>query len=387
MAINFANYANREQAYIKHTFLDKYIPALVGRIASRFDDFVYIDGFAGPWKSVAGETFNDTSFGIALKHMSDQKAFWIDRGRDVRMRAFLVEQDAVAFRQLIQAVRQFPSIEIEPLNGRMEDYATEIVAKISQKAFSFCLIDPKGFPQIEALLPLLARPNSETLVNFMFDFANRFAGTDLISALNDWLSATIGDSSSQEEIMNLVGIEREEKIEWLAAESLRVRSNYTYAPVISVDKVQQNRTLYKLIFLTRHVKGLEVFRDCQYRALKVQAEKRSMLKALARAETKSTIDLFADGEDAIPNDRSSKMMESGKQRAKDELLGALKHAGAKGRAWGDLWPPILATCVITRSILGRSANELRKEGRISAPGWPKNQQKIPKDDQLLIWIE
>jgi three-Cys-motif partner protein len=386
MAIDFANYAGREQAFVKHTFLDKYLPALVGRIASKFDEFVYVDGFAGPWKSAAGETFEDTSFGIALRHMTEQQAFWSKRGRHVRMRAFLVELDPVAYAQLLQAVAQFPSVEITPLNGRMEAHAGAIAASIPRTAFSFSLIDPKGFPQIGALKPLLTRPNSETLVNFMFDFANRFAGKDLIPALEDWLSATKGEESWRAEVAGLAGIQREEKIESLAAESLRLGGGYTYAPVISVDKVLHDRTLYKLILLSRRVEGLKVFRDCQCQALSAQAKARSAVKAKVRASATAMSDLFAEGEDAIPHDRSSKMMQVGEERARAGLSSAIQSAEAAGIRWIDIWPTLLTAHVVTHSTLGRHANELRKSAQIAAPSWPSERTQIPKDEQRFVWV-
>ena len=100
MAIDFSHYEGREQAFVKHTFLDKYLPALIGKICSTFDEFVYVDGFAGPWQSTAGESFDDTSFGIALNHMTTQRLFYQSRGRDIKMRAFLVEKDAGSFHVL-----------------------------------------------------------------------------------------------------------------------------------------------------------------------------------------------------------------------------------------------------------------------------------------------
>ncbi|OYY88632.1 MAG: hypothetical protein B7Y45_14355, partial [Sphingomonas sp. 28-66-16] len=93
MAIDAAHYEGREPAFVKHTFLDKYLPALIGKVCSRYDEFVYVDGFAGPWKSAAGEKFEDTSFGIALNHMTSQRLLYLSRGRPVRMRAFRDCQD------------------------------------------------------------------------------------------------------------------------------------------------------------------------------------------------------------------------------------------------------------------------------------------------------
>ncbi|MCM3419484.1 three-Cys-motif partner protein TcmP [Sphingopyxis alaskensis] len=383
MAIDSAHYIGREQALVKHTFLDRYLPALIGKVCSRYDEFVYVDGFAGPWQSAAGESFDDTSFGIALTHMTAQRLLYLSKGRNIRMRAFLVEKDPSSFAQLERAIARFPKIEIIPLNGLMEAHAARIASCIPQSAFSFTLIDPKGFPDIGAMLPLLKREHAEALVNFMFDFANRFAGTDLIPALEDWLSA-LGSVGWRQEVEGLSGSERERKLERLAAEALQITGAYSFSPVITVDKVLHNRPLYKLIFLSRHAEGLKVFRDSEAKALDTQATARSASKAKKRAESSPIGDLFADGEDAVPNDRSSQVIRQSRQDAIRALGAQIMTAGSSGMVWGNLWPPILEDFSVTRSWLGHQVNDMRKAGRILAPGWPSERKQIPEDSQRLI---
>jgi three-Cys-motif partner protein len=381
MAVDFAHYAGREPAFVKHTFLDKYLPALIGRVGAYYDKFVYIDGFAGPWRSVAGDSFPDTSFGIALKHMTAQKAYFAGRNRHVRMRAYLVEKDPDTFAALQKAIEAFPDVECLPLRGQMEQHVPAMLAQLSKQAFSFALIDPKGFPDMERIMPLIRRPNSEALVNFMFDFANRFAGTQLIPALERWLS-TNGEAAWREQVDGLSGQDREDELEQLAVEKLRSEAGYTYAPVISVDKPLHNRTLYKLIFLSRHATGLKVFRDSEHKALEAQAISRSRAKADAR-EAKSGMSELFDEQMDVPADRSSLRIRGGEEDAKNALLASLKASESAGNTWRNIWPPILNSAVITHSRLGRIANELRKARVINAPGWPSERRIIPQEDQLL----
>ena len=384
MALDFAHYEGREQAFVKHMFLDKYLPALIGKVCSRYDEFVYVDGFAGPWKSAAGESFEDTSFGIALNHMTAQRLLYLSKGRNVRMRAFLVEKDANSFTELEQAIKRFPKIEVTPLRGMMESHVPAITAAISTKAFSFTLIDPKGFPEIGALMPLLKRQNAEALVNFMFDFANRFGGTDLIPKLDAWLSLA-GNEGWQEQVKSVSGRDREQIYEELAVTALRATPGYTFAPVITVDKVLHNRPLYKLIFLSRHPEGLKVFRDSEEKALDAQATARSASKAKKRAENSAIDDLFTGGEDAVPNDSSSQIIQRSRAQAPIQIGERLAGAGEIGLTWGELWPPILADFSVTRSWLGRQVNEMRKAQKILAPEWPRTSKQIPDDKQRLVW--
>ena len=61
-------YRGREQTYLKHFFLKRYLERVAWNIFSFCDQFVYVDGFSGPWKS-EDEAFEDTSFIIALKQL------------------------------------------------------------------------------------------------------------------------------------------------------------------------------------------------------------------------------------------------------------------------------------------------------------------------------
>ena len=86
------DYAGREQSYVKHIFLERYLEALIFKTASTYNHIVYVDGFAGPWQS-ANEQFEDTSFGIALNALRRAKETWKKNGRDVRMTALLVRAE------------------------------------------------------------------------------------------------------------------------------------------------------------------------------------------------------------------------------------------------------------------------------------------------------
>ena len=93
--VALADYAGREQSYVKHVFLENYLEALAHKIGSIYSHIVYVDGFAGPWQS-ANERFEDTSFGIALSQLRNAKESWKQLGHNVQMSAHLVERDATA---------------------------------------------------------------------------------------------------------------------------------------------------------------------------------------------------------------------------------------------------------------------------------------------------
>jgi three-Cys-motif partner protein len=141
--VTLSDYTGREQSYVKHVFLESYLERLVHKTASVYPHIVYVDGFAGPWQS-ANERFEDTSFGIALNALRSAKASWKERGRDVKMSAFLVERDAEAYNKLAQVPKKYPDIEIKTYEADFLSVLPDILKDIPSRAFAFFLVDPKG---------------------------------------------------------------------------------------------------------------------------------------------------------------------------------------------------------------------------------------------------
>ncbi len=95
------------------------------------------------------------------------------------MRALYVERDDAAFDQLREylARDRADRIDAHCMHGDFVDLRDEILNWCGRRAFTFFFIDPKGWKPVAVSLlqPLLARPGSEFLINFMYDFINRTA--------------------------------------------------------------------------------------------------------------------------------------------------------------------------------------------------------------------
>ena len=98
--LDFTQYEGREQAYVKHCLLEKYLPEWAYKTGSQWDGLVYIDGFAGPW-GVRSEDLADSSFGVAVKAL-DRVARTLNerRGKSIQVQCVLVEQNESALSQL-----------------------------------------------------------------------------------------------------------------------------------------------------------------------------------------------------------------------------------------------------------------------------------------------
>src|SRR5262245_51382899 len=118
------DYVGREQAYVKHVVLQKYLQALALKVG-QFNPGTtlnYIDGFSGPWDG--GGDPNDprsTSPYIALRELCQARRQLRARGIDFNVRGLFVERDRVAFGRLQRLLGSWTDATTESLCGGFED--------------------------------------------------------------------------------------------------------------------------------------------------------------------------------------------------------------------------------------------------------------------------
>ena len=174
-------YDGRVPALVKHTLLKSYLEKLVliigmnGRKLGKAE-ICYVDCFAGPWGS-DDEDLDGTSIALSLKTLAACKAELAKLGVDARMRALYIEKDNKAFKKLstFLAERATSEVEHDCRHGDFVDLRQDILTWCGSSAFTFFFVDPKGWTPIviDVMEPLLKRPRSEFLINFIYDFINR----------------------------------------------------------------------------------------------------------------------------------------------------------------------------------------------------------------------
>jgi three-Cys-motif partner protein len=176
-------YGGREHAYIKHKLLEGYLEKLfliVGMSSNKLGitELCYVDCFAGPW-SDESEEISGTSISVSMRILDKCQQELARRGVRVRFRALYVEKNKTAFARLQKHVseRTATGIDASALQGDFVSLRQDILNWCGPGAFAFFFIDPTGWKEvsINVLTPLLQRPRSEFLINFMYDFVNRTA--------------------------------------------------------------------------------------------------------------------------------------------------------------------------------------------------------------------
>ena len=99
-------------------------------------------------------------------------------GKDVTFHALFIEKDKIAFKKLRDHLAGFQQtgISTSAFHGDFFDLRDSILDWCGPDIFTFFFVDPNGWKkvvEVPTLTPLLQRPNSEFLINFMYDFLSR----------------------------------------------------------------------------------------------------------------------------------------------------------------------------------------------------------------------
>lgn len=295
-------YDGREQALIKHVLLESYVEKLfhivglnrsVGKV-----ELCYVDCFAGPWGD-ASEGMASTSIAISLRVLASCKSTLAKLGVNATIRALYVEQDATAFGRLTKYLeKDSPAgIATGAIRGDFVSLREDIVRWVGPDAFAFFFVDPKGWKDVGVgvLAPLLRRPRSEFLINFMYDFVNR------TMSMESWraeMTALVGEPIDLDGLAPRI---REEKILATYRKNLKAcvpagdRAKFrARAAHVRVMDPTKERPKYHLVYLTSHPKGIIEFLEASEHVQLVQKKIRAQKHASVRAQRTGMEDLFGD---------------------------------------------------------------------------------------------
>lgn len=284
---------DRQQTYIKHFFLERYLERVAYNILSFSEEFVYIDGFSGPWRS-ENENFEDTSFFIAIEKLKKIQDGWIERGRPKKIRCLFIEKSPAAYSDLTKAVTTVDGLDISTRCGLFEELIPDIESFIGD-SFSLTFIDPTGWTGygLKSITPIL-RLRGEVIINFMFNDINRFISDPRPETAKSF-EPLFGDDSWFKDYQSFVakGFSREAALISLYTQRLKDAGQIRYATSTRIKKPMQERAYFHLIYTTRHWKGLVEFRTVERRAADEQEQIRNAVRTAQREDETGMTDLFS----------------------------------------------------------------------------------------------
>ncbi|MBG1231160.1 three-Cys-motif partner protein TcmP [Aestuariivirga litoralis] len=291
MDLDIGLYEEREQSYIKHRFLTKYLESAAFKtLQGHSPVFNFVDAFAGPWKISDEAKYSDASFDQAINTLEAVRVKLLEMGKsNIKIRFFFCEKRSNRFQKLKEYAEQKKSFDINLFQGAFEDNLDAISAAIPQGGFTFTFIDPTGWKiQNARIFDFLRKRKGEFLLNFMADHINRHAEySKVVESFGQFLAdpnwadefaKTSSDLSNDERVLLLL------KRKMLEAGVAR------FLPVFPIMVPRKERVKMRLILGTQSAHGLELFRDIQYKIEREEMEVRSGLRTPDDGQTS----LFSD---------------------------------------------------------------------------------------------
>ncbi len=379
-------YAGREQTLVKHIILQKYLERFAYIVGSRWDVLTYVDCFSGPWNA-RSDKFEDSSFAIALKELRNAKDALAKRGRNVQLRCFFLEKDRAPYAKLKEFADSVTDAKIETRNAPLEESIpeiTEFVRRGGVNAFPFVFIDPTGWTgfEMETIIPLLRLNPGEVLINFMTGHIRRFLDSPH-EQTQDSFKRLFGSVAFRGRVEGLDKQDREDAAVDEYTCNAKSVGDFSFGSNAIVLHPEKDRTHFNLIYLTRNLKGIEVFKDAEKKAMEVQETARAEAQQRKRVDLKGQSELFGSKE-LHDSTHYDSLRERYQSKARSLVLRVLE--SKRRMLYDDAWTLALSGPMSWESDLKGWIEEWKEEGRLEISGM-KPRQRVPHrgEENYLNW--
>lgn len=376
-------YIGKEQAYVKHTILRAYLQRLFMIVGQGKENVInYVDCFAGPYNEEDGR-LRDTSISISLEQMAicQQKLKKAPFGKSVSFRALYIEKNPARFKKLKSYLSKqaYSDIDVECLHGDYKELLNEIVAWC-RDYFTFFFVDPMGWQKVvgaKTMMPLLQLKKAEFLINLMYDFINRFVevgkhAQDMVELFGKVPSFKNEPPEERQAIL-------------LTLYRINLKDHYNgRTAYVTIERPGKDRVLYCLVYLTRHPRGIDVFKTAAQEMEIVQRVAQQEYKLRQQLEKSDTTDMFGSNSDMF---LARNKFADNKLMAKKFILDQLStnpiritiYEWADFLEESDLYPDDLQAAMKELVNEGRvknlDADVSRRRKNIIKPGWPSKSER------------
>ncbi len=296
------------------------------------------------------------------------------------MRCLFIERDPVAFGRLKQYCDGIADIEVRVENWDLTEHIQDVVefAKERPKSFRFFFIDPNGWEplQIELITPILSLDPNEVLINLMTSWIRRFLSDEskhfdrLLGA--DW-----------RRLLDLTGEEQEDELVRLYANAVRTAGKFDYVCTLPVLKPDQDAFHYYMIYGTRHIRGVEVFKATEKHVIPFMHETRAQAQERRRIVRSGQRSLLS-AEALYRETRFTRHQLRSLEVAKRELRGMLETSSQV--PYDDARATVLQHSAVTEADFREWLKEWKDDGLLEITNQKPGQKLAGKGQgQHLRW--
>lgn len=381
----FDVYEGREASAVKHAILQQYLEQLAFKVGHAWPVVNYVEGFAGPWKSVTTD-LSDTSPHIAVHELRKAREGLAKVGRHPRFRCLFVERGKRAATRLQASLEGNDDIETKVLQGTFLEKVPEILEFISvpQRHFTFLFVDPKGWTKYDpsVIVPLLRQPQSEVLINFMTEYVARFVDVQDEKSRASFLPL-FGSEADRRSWKGLKGPDREEAILGEFVRWIRELGGYRCVVSATVLDPTRDRSFFHLVYGTRSIDGLRAFREAEYKSLSEHRSMRQVAKQRQREQRTGQPGLFRADVVEGPSYVDELRLEYHK-RARQSVEDRLRREDAV--RFDDLEEMALLHPMVRTKDLRDWLTDLRAAGLVRYEGLGERERSLkPGKEHRVVW--
>ena len=331
------------------------------------------------------EDFSDSSFMIAIRTLLEvQKQIEQRDAIERRIRCFFSEENPTTFGTLENAVKNFHrpanGFEVRTYLGKFEDAVSDI-QKFIGTSFPLIFIDPTGWTgyPLEKIKPLFERERCEVLINFMFDFVNRFTYRD-DKTIIDSLNPILGGPGWRDRLDS--SLPRGSAVEKMFRETLKEIGGFKCVVSTKIDRATMDRPHFFITYATKRLEGLKVFRQTEYDALRLHERNRAGAQERLREKRTGMSDLFSGHQASVNESSIDEIVEEQCDLAADALMGVLS---VRGNVRFDVvLVELLEAFMLRETNVKNICVALAKAGKIENT-WGKGNRK-PSNETIIRMI-
>jgi len=257
----------KQVSKIKHTILEKYLPAWEIILGSQrfFGKFNYVDCYAGAGFHEYNKKKVEGSPIIAVRTAID----YLKKHPNKKMTITLIEKDKNQFASLEKALKSVqpypPNLTVDPKAGDSTVIVPNLLEADKGSEPTFFLVDPYGHPlTIPILNDMLSRKHNEALINFMFYMINRDVDNPkVVERLNKMFG---NEEWQKQEFRRYGGPEREEGLLEYFKNCIIARYKLHFRVRFDLeDNVRNRGTKYYLIHASNHVRAALLMKAVMWR--------------------------------------------------------------------------------------------------------------------------
>lgn len=322
------------QTKIKHRVLMSYAKIWISKLG-KYRETMFFDCHAGCGVYIDKET-NEISYGSSF--LVEEVACSINSKRNGKNFICACEIDQDYHDNFKKVIADIGKKTISLKNGDFQDILVEpLVKRYYSTHPTLFFVDPFGYTmKMSSIAQMMINKKNEVIINFMFDFINRFLSVTDANVLNDFFGSNDWVSAN-----DLSRREREEFLIDLYKRKLKEETGAKYVYAYRLCFADKDQTYYYLVHATNNIEGITYMKDS------------------FASVNNGRVEYLGKKQESIS------FMDLTEVKSYDFVQRALKPFSSQRRTFDYVWAKVADTVPYTSKDLSEALDMLQKEGKVN----------------------